>query len=116
MLFRIIDLTELEEMAEGMESQGSHVVTDSSQDRQTTCPVCQQLFSETYIAIHAANCELHVDKTAINTGSSLSVAAAAPSSSRLHQTTLTHKRVNTYTQRKRALESDSDAEVVCDNL
>jgi len=111
MFFRVIDLTEVEETAEGMESQGSHVMTDSSQDKQATCPVCQQLFSEAYIAIHVAYCELYVDKATINTGSSLSV-AAAPSSSRLCQTTLTHKPVNTYAQRKRALESDSDSEVV----
>lgn len=91
------------------ESQGSHEVTE---DKQVTCPVCQQLFSETYIAIHAANCELHVDNDSNNTGRSL----LSASSSKLRQTTLTHKPLNTHAQYKKAVESDSDPELVRNNL
>ena len=106
-LFSITDLTELDETAE-MESRSSRT---PSQDKQATCPVCQQLFSEAYIATHTAYCELHVDgdDDDNNKGRTLTV----PSSSKLHQTTLTHKPLNTNTHRKRVIESDSDFEVVC---
>jgi len=48
-------------------------------DKQVTCPICKQLFSETYIEAHAANCDLHVE-----------TAYPAPSSTstRYRQTTL----------------------------
>ena len=70
------------------------------------CPVCQQQFSEAYITIHAADCELHVDSDR-NTGRLLPT-----SSSKLRQTTLTHEPLSINTQRKKVIESDSDAEEV----
>lgn len=103
--FSVIDLTELEETAE-IDSCGS---PKSSPEKQATCPVCQQLFSAEYIAIHAADCELHVDSDN-NTGRPLPTSSL--SSSKLRQTTLTHKPLSTITQRKKIFESDSDPEEV----
>lgn len=105
--FSVIDLTELDEVAE-VDSCGSPSL---SQEKQLTCPVCQQQFGEAYIALHAANCELHVDSNK-NTGRLLPSMSSSSSTSKLWQTTLTHKPLSTTTQRRRVIESDSDAEEV----
>ena len=105
--FSVIDLTELEETAEVDSCESPRL----SQEKQVTCPVCQQQFSEAYIAIHAANCELHVD-TSENTGRPPPSMSLSSSTSKLRQTTLTHKPLSTTTQRRKVIESDSDAEEV----
>ena len=89
----------------------SHESPSTSQEKQATCPVCQQLFSEAYIAVHAADCELHVDSET-NDGGGRIQPRASTSSSKLRQTTLTHKISSTSTQRKKIIESDSDPEEV----
>lgn len=106
--FSVIDLTELEDTAE-IESFGSPKSSSLEREKQVMCPVCQQLFSEAYITIHAADCELHVDTDNTDT-----VLPTVASSSKLRQTTLTHKPLTTTanTQRKRIIESDTDPEEV----
>ena len=89
----------------------SYASPKSSQEKQATCPVCQQLFSEAYISIHAADCELHIDSD--SSTSRIPTKASSLSSSKLRQTTLTHKPLSTNAQRKRVIESDSDPEEVC---
>ena len=101
--FSVIDLTELEEVAE-VDSCGSPRL---SQEKQVMCPVCQQQFGEAYVAIHAANCELHVDNK--STGR---LPSTSSSTSKLRQTTLTHKPMSTTTQRRKVIDSGSEAEEV----
>ena len=93
-------------MAEG----DSHESPSTSQEKQATCPVCQQLFSEAYIAVHAADCELHVDSETNDGGGRIQPRAST--SSKPRQTTLTHKISSTSTQQKKIIESDSDPEEV----
>jgi len=82
-----------------------------SEEGQATCPVCQQQFSKTYITIHAADCELHVDS-----GDDKTTRHLPATSSRLRQTTLTHTPLSTRTHRNKIFESDSDREEVSISL
>ena len=102
--FSIIDLTEVEETAE----VDSHESPGTSQEKRATCPVCQQLFSKEYIAIHAADCELHVDSESDDGGGRILLRASLSSSSKLRQTTLTHKLSSSNTLLKNIIESESD--------
>lgn len=70
--------------------------------KQVTCPICKQLFSETYIETHAANCDLHVE-TAV---------PVSTNSTRYKQTTLV-RRPYKRPSPPSSTESDNERNKVC---
>ena len=95
-LVSVIDLTDETVEMESPSRPSTSADLRPFLDKQVVCPICKQLFSETYIETHAANCDLHVD------------AAPSSTSTRYRQTNLVGRPLKRTTPPPSESDSDND--------